>query len=556
MSNLKNVVEELQNQQEGLNDVNSSIKELIKIQTDQLKSERRKAGDDLEQQIETNQKKKAGSQSTAPAPRSFAQGLGQGTGISALLGGVQGLFPSFAGALGGASLAGLLGKFTGRLVLGAAGFFLGQRYLDEHVDKLTNMLNLDTINIFGEDYDTSKIVSGLTGAFALVLGPAAIGAAVKRFFGGSSFRNQILGGPSGGAGPRRGVGFIGKLGLAGAVLTIGGLLGDQIAELVGGPEAQQSVDTAITTLAALTLFSPKVGIVAGITGLAIFAADKVQKFMDKKISELYKDVDKKVEEYGNMSAEEISNLSTADLNKVVTNTAEASYRLEKQIKMGGLTAEEMRAAEAKLAAIKVTQANLPIDKITGLGGGKDALMAAAIEGNQNHLDKLTSAYMASGSVNGDMNKLVALATREGEAYARRNIYGSDVENKGAVEEFGAKFANMIKSQAQELFRSGTDFNISSSPTTSFIGKFGSFLKNSLFGGSIYKNAKEMKPAPGMTGQPSVFIDNSNSNNSTVNNNGKTSATSSGSSGSATDFDVIFDPLVIYGGGSKGVSPEY
>ena len=36
MSNLKNVVEELQNQQEGLNDVNSSIQELIKIQTDQI----------------------------------------------------------------------------------------------------------------------------------------------------------------------------------------------------------------------------------------------------------------------------------------------------------------------------------------------------------------------------------------------------------------------------------------------------------------------------------------------------------------------------------------
>ena len=29
MSNLKNVVEELQNQQEGLNDVNSSIQQLI-----------------------------------------------------------------------------------------------------------------------------------------------------------------------------------------------------------------------------------------------------------------------------------------------------------------------------------------------------------------------------------------------------------------------------------------------------------------------------------------------------------------------------------------------
>ena len=562
MSNLKNVVEELQNQQEGLNDVNSSIQQLIKIQTDQLKSERRQAGDDLEKQIESNRKKKAGTQSRAPAPRSFAQGLGQGTGISAVLGGVQGLFPSFAGALGGASLAGLLGKFTGRLVLGSIGFFLGKQYLDKHVDKLTNMLNLDTINIFGEDYDTSKIVSGLTGAFALVLGPAAIGAAVKRFFGGASFRNQILGGPSGGAGPRRGFGFIGRLGLGAAVLTIGSLLGDKIGELTSNQDLDDAVTAAASTAGLLMMFNPKVGILAGLAVFAYKGFQALDKWLDGKKAEAMKELQRELDStvipgttkyYSDMSAEDFRNLEEKSLgfnvaSRLQTRAADAYTGGYMEASGNESASYRTRAAELGNAA-KIAMVNMSLKDGNNKKRVIDAKLEAAVEGNALVASELANFYY--NKFGSDYLSAIDNDLQRADGIFAPGLYGITEDKRKA-------FLNNINNLQMERMRGSGDGNYDSLilQNTSGAKKPGYLSKITGAISNFMGRGLADISNPGMTNQPSVFIDNSNSNNSTVNNNGKTSATSSGSSGSATDFDVIFDPLVIYGGGSKGVSPEY
>lgn len=561
MSNLKNVVEELQNQQEGLNDVNSSIQQLIKIQTDQLKSERRQAGDDLEKQIESNRKKKAGTQSRAPAPRSFAQGLGQGTGISAVLGGVQGLFPSFAGALGGASLAGLLGKFTGRLVLGSIGFFLGKEYLDKHVDKLTNMLNLDTINIFGEDYDTSKIVSGLTGAFALVLGPAAIGAAVKRFFGGASFRNQILGGPSGGAGPRRGFGFIGRLGLGAAVLTIGSLLGDKIGELTSNQDLDDAVTAAASTAGLLMMFNPKVGVLAGLAVFAYKGFQALENYLDRKGTEALKELNKRLDTkvipgtggktYNQLTPEDFRNL---EYNRLGYNVAkkeanDASYVAISNQMTNNQDPEAVLEAEAAYDSAKMGFVNMSLSDGNNKKKVIDAKLEAAVQGNTLVASELANFYYKKfGS---EYLAQIDNDIKRADGVIAPTLLSLSPEKR-------KDFLNNINNLQMERMRGSGDGNYDSLILQNISGakKPGYFSRiTGAISNFMGKGLADISN-PGMTNQPSVFIDNSNSNNSTVNNNGKTSATSSGSSGSATDFDVIFDPLVIYGGGSKGVSPEY
>ena len=557
MSNLKNVVEELQNQQEGLNDVNSSIQELIKIQTDQIKTEKRKAGDELEQQIESNRKKKAGTQSRAPAPRSFAQGLGQGTGISAVLGGVQGLFPSFAGAFGGATLAGLLGRFTGRLVLGAAGFLLGQNLLDKHVTKLTEKLGLDTINIFGEDYDTSKIITGITGALAAIFGPAAITKMVKRFFTSPKFVNDMSGGGKSGGGGAR-LGFVGRLGLGAAVLTIGSLLGDKIGELTSNQDLDDAVTAAASTAGLLMMFNPKVGVLAGLAVFAYKGFQALENYLDRKGTEALKELNKRLDTtvipgtdgktYNQLTPEDFRNL---EYNRLGYNVAkklasDASYGAISAQMTNNQDPEAVLEAKKDYDSAKMGFVNMSLSDGNNKKEVIDAKLEAAVQGNtlvaselaNFYYKKFGSEYLAQ--IDNDIKRADGM-------FAPTLLSLSPEERKA--------FLNNINNLQMERMRGSGDGNYDSLILQNISGakKPGYFSRiTGAISNFMGKGLADISN-PGMTNQPSVFIDNSNSNNTTNYKSGGTSTTSSGSGNSSVDVDILLDPLIVYGGNFKSTT---
>ena len=503
MANLEDVVQQLKVQQDSLGDVGKAINKLVDFEQERVLDQKNKELDEKERRIEQKNQSRSRTSSQQSSPTSFSQGILQGTGIAGLGEMTRGLIPSFAGALGGATLGGLFGKFIGRGILAGAGILFGQRYLDRTIDQFTKALDIDNINLFGEDYDTSKVISGVTGALAAVFGPSIIAGQLKRLFGSSDFKNKT----GQGGGPRGSRGFIPGAALATSFIVAGQMFGDEIAKAIGSPEMADSISTAMTAVGAAAFFSPKLGIVAGLAAVAIYASDQLSKFVQSKIDETYNKVDNIVDKSGNLSAEQLTNMSDARLIQTAKDLSLAEYRLERLINEGGLSDQKLILAQEKMDAIKATQANLPISAINS-PNSVNAKMESAISGNQTHLNELVNAYLSSNQVDGDMDKLLALARREGTAYAVRALKMGREESI----KFGDAYAEKVKSQAQMLFRSGSEFNNTAGAYSRQLDPLRKNLNNLIHGESRIVNpgmsAENLGPT--LPNNQPIIINNDNS----------------------------------------------
>lgn len=501
MANLEDVVQQLKVQQDSLGDVGKAINKLVNFEQERILDQKNKELDEKERRIEQKTQSRTSSQQSSPT--SFSQGILQGTGIAGLGEMTRGLIPSFAGALGGATLGGLFGKFIGKGILAGAGILFGQRYLDRTIDQFTKALNIDNINLFGEDYDTSKVISGVTGALAAVFGPSIIAGQLKRLFGSSDFKNKT----GQGGGPRGSRGFLPGAALASSFIVAGQMFGDEIAKAMGSPEMADSISTAMTAVGAAAFFSPKLGIVAGLAAVAIYASDQLSKFVQSKIDETYNKVDNIVDRSGNLSAEQLTNMSDARLIQTAKDLNLAKYRLERLINEGGLSDQKLIVAQEKMAAIRASQANLPVSAINS-PGSSDPKMESAMSGNQTHLNELVNAYLSSNQVDGDMDKLLALARREGTAYAVRALKMGREESV----KFGDAFAEKVQSQAQMLFRSGIEFNNTAGPNQMPLDPLRRGLNNILHGGNqiINPGMSAENLGPTLPNNQPIIINNDNS----------------------------------------------
>ena len=160
-----------------------------------------------------------------------------------------------------------------------------------------------------------------------------------------------------------------------------------------------------------------------------------------------------------------------------------------------------------MAAIKATQANLPISAINS-PNSVNAKMESAISGNQTHLNELVNAYLSSNQVDGDMDKLLALARREGTAYAVRALKMGREESI----KFGDAYAEKVKSQAQMLFRSGLEFNNTAGAYSRQLDPLRKNLNNLIHGESRIVNpgmsAENLGPT--LPNNQPIIINNDNS----------------------------------------------
>ena len=216
------------------------------------------------------------------APRSIIQGLAQGTGVD----GVGGMLTEMlkgvgigGGLLGGATLGGLFGRAVGKLFFPAVGAFFGVKYLDKWIDPLVNRMLGDnaTIEAFGKEIDTSKIVSGIAGAIGVIFGSKLLkGAVVSHFQTNATAK-----------GPKLRQNFLRRLGLASIVLAAGGFAGDWL-QSKGTPESMANAVSAGLTGAAIgyQFFGVKGAIIGALAGIAFEGATQLTSYLNSRRSEI------------------------------------------------------------------------------------------------------------------------------------------------------------------------------------------------------------------------------------------------------------------------------
>ncbi|MDC0308793.1 hypothetical protein OAL25_00875 [bacterium] len=318
MSNLKMVVSELQQQNRSLIDVREDIKSLLQARIDADKEKERSAGDAEEERRESKKQIRLSERSR---PKSFGAGLAQGTGLAGLSDGIRGLLGpmlgSFAGALGGMSIGGLLGFGIGYLFRVAAGAILGKKYLQPLIDKMLPDIIQD-FKLFGDGDDAmtvSELSSMVLGAAALIFGPKLIGRLISKGFGSlgrmifpalstakdadfigkdekESIKKKVKG-----RSRFLGRGLIRNLGLAGIIGFIGGEVGTAITGLTGSEVLGNTLaESAEFAAMGAMFFGPAGAItlalgylaVSAVGGLANWLKTKGDKFQGAMVAELEK----------------------------------------------------------------------------------------------------------------------------------------------------------------------------------------------------------------------------------------------------------------------------
>jgi len=278
-TSLNQVVIELQLQNNTLVDVKDSIKALLSEDQKRRKKEESNKGDKEELRREKSNAKAKARQEPA---KGFKQGIAQGTGIASIGDMLRG-FGGGAGLLGGATIGGIIGKGIGRLFFPALAAFFGAKYVDKWISPtLDKILGENaTWEMFGKEFDASKLVAGLGVGLAALFSKKLIATAVQgAFFGKGDTK-----------GPAIRKSFIGKLGLAAILGFAGDALGNYIGGLTGSEQMGEAISgSAAIAAAGLMFLGPKGAIVLGIAALVGYAGKALIDWMNKRRQETEQDL--------------------------------------------------------------------------------------------------------------------------------------------------------------------------------------------------------------------------------------------------------------------------
>lgn len=417
MSNLKIVVSELQEQNRSLSDVKEDIKSLLQAQIDADKEEKRAAGDAEEERRESTKQIRLSKRSR---PKSFGAGLAQGTGVAGLSAGITGIkgllgpmLGTFAGALGGMSIGGLLGAGIGYLFRVGAGAILGKKYLKPLIDKMLPDFIQD-FKLFGDKdgeggMTVSELSSMVAGAAALIFGPKLIGRLISKGFGslgrlifptlltakdadfyGKDEKENIKKKVKGRS-RFLGRGLIRNLGIAGIIGFVGTEMGTAITGLTGSETLGNTLAASAEWAAMGAMFFGPAGAitlalgylaVSAVGGLANWLKTKGDKFQGAMVAELEKN-NAAVE--AALEAGDIA-LAAAEAKKALTQ----QRNLDRLKNSGRLVAEDDAAMQDYLLERQST-AKLAAEAALAAGdtslGGAAADLAADIAGDTGVSDK-------------------------------------------------------------------------------------------------------------------------------------------------------------------------
>ena len=290
MSNLRAVVDELQSQNKTLTDVKDSIAAMVKADIDRRKEEERARGDELEKEREEKAEKARGRAKTSrSAPKSIAQGFAQGTGLDAL----KDLIPSFGGVLGGASLGGLMGLAAGKLFLPVLAGIFGGKLLDQWLGPTIDKVLGDaaTVEIFGKEIDTSKLITGIAAAVGAIFAKDALVGAVRKTLGLGA-----EGADAAKTGAFRKM-FLTRLGLGAAVFAIGDVLGQVIEDYTGNVTAGEITETLAEGLGLAFMFMPGGLLMKAMAGFAIAGGNLIRDYLRKRAEAAEAEFMKEVDDY-------------------------------------------------------------------------------------------------------------------------------------------------------------------------------------------------------------------------------------------------------------------
>ena len=377
-------------QAKATDELKDEIGKLNKMLSSYFLKESATKGDELEEKREKREKAADKQKSkNGGGPRSFGEGLMQGTGLGGLLGTAKdlaaGALAPFAGALGGATLSGLMGRALGKSFMGVAGFILGATYLDKWVDPLIDKITgTDDASIqtamFGE-IDISKLASGIGGALGLMFGPRLLGATV-----GSYFEKD-----AGTKGPSVRQKFLRRFGLAGILLTAASFAGDYVKgqnETLGN-----AVNASLTGAGIGSMFGIKGAIVGAIAGLIFVGLKGATDFLNGRrqetVEKFRKEFDTEIEAI--LASNEIEISAALAARKKFRELEKASRKLTGQMRADAERELAMRKAELDRMTVRAAEAEQDKVPVGQRMFQEDAARILAIQAQyeQGQLDKET-----------------------------------------------------------------------------------------------------------------------------------------------------------------------
>lgn len=288
-TSLNEVVQQLQLQNDTLSDVKDSIKQMLSEDIKRRKSEESKKGDAEEDRRErSNQKAKASRPQQKPAT-SFKQGALQGMGIADMFKGMG----SGAGLLGGFTLGGLVGRAAGKLFFPAIAAMFGASYVDKWTAPLVDKIVGDekVWEIFGQEFDASKLVAGLGIGLAAIFAKPLITTAASGALGLGTSRGAML----------RTM-FVRKIGLAGIGLALAGTLGEAMEGLTGSTTVGDLTKYTVMGASIGSMFGPKGALIGAAAGFAVGGAilirDYYRSVREKQRENFEKEVDLQIKSAG------------------------------------------------------------------------------------------------------------------------------------------------------------------------------------------------------------------------------------------------------------------
>ena len=311
-STLNEVVLELQEQNRTLDDVKEGIKAILIEDVLARKQEERAAGDREEERREASKQKAQ----TRQAPKSLSAGISQGLGLDGIIGQARSVF---GGALGGASLGGMIGLALGRLFPVAAGAILGANYLDKWIDPLVDKITGDdaTWTMFGQEIDASKIVSGMAGVIGAIFAKDAIVQTAKGLLG---IGNETK------LGNYRKL-IVRRFGLGALALSLSGVIGNTLEEASGGLVPSNITKELIDGVSLAMMFMPGGFLLKAMAGMAIAGGKLIRDYLreraERSKAEFLAEVDQFAKE---QELHKISDTALiAKANKIAENVGTKEY---------------------------------------------------------------------------------------------------------------------------------------------------------------------------------------------------------------------------------------
>ena len=416
-TSLTEVVQQLQLQNDTLVDVKDSIKQMLSEDIKRRKGEESNKGDKEEERREkSNQKAKASRPKQKPAT-SFKQGALQGIGIADMFKGMG----SGAGLLGGFTLGGLVGRAAGKLFFPAIAAMFGASYVDKWTAPLVDKIVGDdkVWEIFGKEFDASKLVAGLGLGLAAIFAKPLITTAASGALGLGTSRGAML----------RTM-FVRKIGLAGIGLALAGTLGTAMENLTGSTTVGDLTKYTVMGASIGSMFGPTGTLIGAAAGFAIGGAFLIRDYYRKVRLQQKADFEKEVNL--RIKKEGYDQMSDQRLIALATNTATNSGR---NAALG--IAQTPDQIEDEAAQLKALEAKNPAGATAAFISEEIGFRLAELQ--QNFLAS-PGGNVIPGSMTGDINALKKL-------YAEHKaLTGLDNLNKDAL----AKYQRLNKSAENQL----------------------------------------------------------------------------------------------------------